>query len=135
MTRFRWDTDQVERLAVDLSEAPRRVQQSAPKVLLVGINKAKKNLKRMASGHDYLPHLDGQVEYDRLGMFEYELGFNKRGQGNLANIAVYGSVNNAPVMGSPADALRLELPSIMRHLGDEGSDAVLGASDVRDRWF
>lgn len=132
---IRWDTDQVDRLSIDLSRAPGRIQKSAPHVLLVGINKAKKNLKRMASGHDYLPDLPGHVEYDRLSPLEFELGFNKVGQGNLANIAVYGSVNNAPVSGSPADALRIELPQIMHHLGDEGEDAVLSASDARDRWM
>ncbi len=123
---FRWDTSQANRLALDLSKAPDRIQRTAPKVFYVGINKAKKNLKRDASRHDYLPKLAAHVGYDKLGELEYELGFNKVGQGNLANIAVYGSVNNAPVMGTPADALRLELPHIVRHLGDEGADAVLG---------
>lgn len=135
MTRVYWDTDEVERLAIDLSEAAGRIQRSAPKVLFVGINKAKRNLKRMASGHGHLPQLDRHVGYDRISPLEYELGFNKVGQGNLANIAVYGSVNNAPVMGSPADALRIELPQILRQLGDEGADAILGASDARDRWM
>lgn len=135
MTSIHWDTDEVDRLAIDLSEAPGRIQRSADRVLFVGINKAKRNLKRMASGHDYLPQLDDHVEYERHGVLEYELGFNKVGQGNLANIAVYGSVNNAPIMGSPADAIRIELPQIMRQLGDEGADAILGASDVRDRWM
>lgn len=126
MTGFNWDSSQVGRLSIDLSEAPDRIQRAAPKVLYVGINKAKKNLKRDASGHDYLPKLASHVGYDEIGELEYELGFNKVGQGNLANIAVYGSVNNAPIMGTPADALRIELPHIMRHLGDEGADAVLG---------
>lgn len=132
---IRWNTDEFDRLSVDLSRAPQRIQQSAPKVLFVGINKAKKNLKRMASGHAYLPQLDSHVEFERHGVLEYELGFNDVGQGELAGIAVYGSVNNAPVSGSPADAVRIELPQIMRHLGDEGADAILSASDVRDRRF
>ena len=124
-----FDTSEVDRLALDLSKAPGRIQRATPQVFLVGINKAKKNLKRMASGHTYLPELDDHVEYDVLGSLHYELGFNKVGQGHLANIAVYGSVNNAPVMGTPTDALRMELPHIEHHLGDEGEDAVLGGAE------
>lgn len=132
---IRWDTDEFDRLSVDLSRAPSRMQRSASKVLFVGINKAKRNLKRMASGHDYLPHLASHVEYESHGPLEYEVGFNDVGQGELANIAVYGSVNNAPVSGSPADAIRIELPQVLRHLGDEAEDAILSASEVRDRRF
>jgi hypothetical protein len=124
-----WDTSEVDRLAIDLSRAPGRMQRRAPKVFAVGMAKAKKNLKRMASGHSHLPQLDSHVEYDRLGDLHYELGFNKVGQGSLANIAVYGSINNAPIMGTPADALRVELPYILRHLGDEAAEAVLGGDE------
>jgi hypothetical protein len=41
---------------------------------------------------------------------------------------VYGTSNNAPVMGTPMDALRLELPAILRHLGEDAEDAVLGGT-------
>ena len=41
------------------------------------------------------------------------VGFDKRGQGNLANIAAFGSVNNAPVMDIMVP-LASEVPNFMR---------------------
>ena len=126
MASLRWDTSEVNRLAVDLSEAPGRMQRKAPKVFARGAFEIKGRIKRAASGHDYLPQLDNHVSYDKLGPLDYEIGFDKVGQGNLAVFAVYGSVNNSPVMESPAQLARYEIPAIERHLGDEGEDAVLG---------
>jgi hypothetical protein len=126
MTNLHWDTSEVDRLAVDLSEAPGRLQRKAPAVFARGAFEIKGRIKRAASGHSHLPSLDNHVSYDRLGLLEYEIGFDKIGQGNLANIAVYGSINNAPIMPSPAELARLELPEIERHLGDVGEEAVLG---------
>lgn len=124
---LRWDTSEVDRLAADLSRAPGRIQREAPKVFEVAANKIKKSLRRDASGHHYLQSgFEFKVNYDRLGPLAYEIGFDDEGQGELANIAVYGSVNNAPIMQSPADHARLEIPSMLRHLGDEAEEAVLG---------
>lgn len=120
-----WDTSQVDLLAVDLRQAQGRIQRSAPKVFEVGANKIKRSMKRVASGHSYLPQLDQHVSYDRHGDLNYEIGFDKVGQGNLANFAAFGSINNAPVMDHTLP-LREEIPSIMKHLADEGEDAVLG---------
>lgn len=126
MTRLHWDTSEVDRLALDLSEAPGRMQRKAPGVFARGAFEIKNRIKRAASGHDYLPSLDAHVSYDRRGFLDYEIGFDKVGQGNLANIAVYGSINNAPIMESPAMLARPELREIERHLGDVGEGAVLG---------
>lgn len=124
-----WDTHEVDLLALDLSEAPARIQKKAPKVLEVAANKIKKSLRRDASGHRHLQSgFESKVNYDHQGPLTYEIGFDDIGQGELANIAVYGSVNNAPVMQSPADHARLEIPYILRQLGDEGEEAVLGGS-------
>lgn len=122
---FHWDTSEVNRLSLDLSEAPGRMQRKAPKVFGRGALEIKKRLQRAASGHRYLPELDNYVGYDKLGELTYEIGFEKAGQGNLAVFAVYGSVNNAPVMMSPADAARLEMSAIERNLADAGEAAVL----------
>lgn len=122
------DTSQVRTVEVDLSEAPGRIARKAPKVMKRGALETKRNLKVMATGHGHLEQLPRFVEFeqiDALGL-DYEIGFNKGGQGSLANIAVYGSENNAPIMGTPTDALRMELPAILRNLGNEGADAVFG---------
>ena len=128
MSKIEWDTSEVDRLAADLSKAPARIQRSAPKVFARAAFEIKKGMKRDASGHRHLPQLDQHVSYDRLGLLDYEIGFDKVGQGNLANFAAFGSINNAPVMDHTA-ALRHEIPEIMRHLGDEGEDAVLGGAE------
>jgi len=124
--KLEWDTSELNRLSVDLSGAPGRVQRKAPKVFARGAFEIKKRIERAASGHDYLPDLDRHVGYSKLGDLEYEIGFNKVGQGSLGNIAVYGSINNAPVMESPAMLARPESREIERHLGDAGEESVLG---------
>lgn len=121
-----FDSSQVRRLALDLSKAPARIQRKAPSVFLRGAIETKRRVERDASGHDYLPQLANHVGHDRLGFLKHEIGFNKVGQGALANITVYGSVNNDPIMESPLDHLRREVVEIVRHLGDEGESAVLG---------
>lgn len=123
---MRWDTHEVDYLAADLSQAPARIQRSAPRILDRGAIAIKNRIERAASGHDFLPYLDDYVSWDRRGLLVREIGFDPVGQGRLENIAVYGSINNAPVMGTPAELARLELGTIERDLGDEGEDAVLG---------
>lgn len=125
MTRIEWDTSEVDRLAVDLSRAPGRIQRSAPKVFEVAANKIKKGMKVDASGHNYLPSLDAHVSYDKLSPLDFIIGFEKRGQGNLANFAAFGSVNNAPVLNLTGPLSR-EVPFMREHLAEAGEDAVLG---------
>ena len=131
MTGFEWDTSELNRLAVDLSKAPGRIQRKAPAVFARGAFEIKNRIKRDASGHGHLSGkdpLDSHVSYDRLGLLSYEIGFDKVGQGNLAVFAVYGSVNNAPVASAPIVHALAESKEIERHLGDEGEDAVLGGA-------
>lgn len=130
MTRIHFDTSELDRLAVDLSEAPGRIQRKAPKVFEVAANKIKAGMKRDASGHRFLPELDQHVSYTKFDILDYEIGFDKIGQGDLANFAAFGSVNNVRVMDHTA-SLRHELPFIQRNLGDAGESAVLGESDER----
>lgn len=125
MDHIRFDTSQVRRLSLDLTKAPGRVQRSAPKVLEVAANKIKRGMKDDASGHGHLPELDRHVSYTKESALSYEIGFDKVGQGNLANIAAFGSVNNAPVMDHTA-ALRRETPILLSKLGDAAEEAVLG---------
>lgn len=126
---FHWDTSELDRLALDLSEAPGRIQRKAPAVFARGAFEIKNRIKRAAKGHGHLPRLDAHVSYDKLGPLSYEIGFDKVGQGNLANIAAFGSVNNAPVMESPVMIARYELPEIERHLADAGEESVLGGGE------
>lgn len=127
---LRWDTSEVDRLAVDLSRAPSRAQRRARHEFSASADRVKFAMKRLASGHRFLDQLPDTVGSSRLGELDYEIGFDKVGQGKLANIIVYGSVNNAPVFDH-TDALRGELSTLLRHLGDAGEDSVLGGPGDR----
>lgn len=124
--KIKIDASEVDRLALDLSKAPGRIQRRAPKTLRKGAFDVKQRLRRDASGHAYLPGLAATAAYDEMTPLSYEIGFDKSGQGHLGNVAVYGTPNNAPIMGSPADHLRLEMPTILRYLGDDAEESVLG---------
>ena len=127
--RIRFDTSELERLAVDLSQAPGRIQRAAPKVMRQGAIAIKAAMQVDASGHRHLPHFAEEVGYSRLDAIglAYEIGFNKHGQGHLANIIVFGSINNAPVYNF-TDALRRETPLLVNRLANAGEDAVLGGA-------
>lgn len=107
---------ELDRLAGDLTVAPARVVDA----LIPTANKAGVNIKRRmgrdASGHAHLPGLASKVAYEvtrHLSSVEVEVGFRDEGQGELANIAAFGSVNNAPVMDITA-GLTEELPKVTR---------------------
>lgn len=125
---LRWDKSEVDHMATDLSKAPGRMQHKAPRVFAHGARATSNRLRIDATGHDFLGELPNYVSHEQLGLLSHEIGFEKAGQGNLAVFAVYGSINNAPVMASPVEHLRRELPEIERQLGAEGEDAVFGGA-------
>ena len=91
------DTSEVDRLAIDLEAGPNRVERGARTVLRRSARRVKAGMKADATGHNYLQDLPGTVGTTEIGLLEWEVGFDKRGQGKLANIIVFGSINNAPV--------------------------------------
>lgn len=128
MSRIEIDASEVDRHALDLSKAPGRIQRRAPKTLRKGAFDVKQRLRRDALGHAYLPGLAAKANYDEFNPLSYEIGFDKSEQGHLGNVAVYGTSNNAPIMSSPADHLRLEMPTILRYLADDAEESVLGGA-------
>lgn len=127
MGGIHFDTTQLRELSVDFSKAPGRVQRNAPKAMRRGAQIVKLAMKEDASGHRYLPKFASRVDFDKrdaIGLV-YEIGFNKVGQGNLAHIIVFGSVNNAPVYDFFA-ALRRSVPTIMEDMANAGESSVFG---------
>lgn len=126
-----FDTSEIDRLAADLSAAPGRLQRRGAKVMLVAANKIKKNMREdirqgLSNHRTHLPQLPYKVSYDhldRLGL-EYEIGIDKGGQGDLGNVAAYGTSNNAPIF-DPSSSLRREMPHIIRNLSDDAEQSVL----------
>lgn len=112
--RIDLDTSDVHRLAVDLTGAAAKVQIGANVELEASAVRVRDGMKADATGHAFLPRLPEYVSYERvaLALLAYDIGFDKRGQGNLANIAAFGTSKNAPVMDHTA-SLRREEPVVV----------------------
>jgi hypothetical protein len=92
----------VNELVVSLDRATSLMQPEVAAVLgRAGLN-IKNATKRRWSGMKHLPKLPGLVSYDVFhwpGGVLVEVGPQHVGQGELANVAEYGTVNNAPRPG------------------------------------
>lgn len=125
-----FDTSQVDRLAADLTGAPKRLQFKARGVMKKGALEILRGTRREFSGHGHAPHLRGAFEMEPRGQFGWEIGELDSGgpQWGIAAILQYGTSNNAPVadINKP---LRKEIPEIMRHLGAEAEAAVFGLKE------
>lgn len=126
------DSSEVESLAVNLSEAPARIQRSAPPVMKRSALEVKRRMQQEFSGHRYAGAVPGSLEFERLdGLgLSYKVGeIDSAGpQWGLAAILSYGTSNNAPV-ADHRKSLWQEAPSIIKHLGEAGEDAVLGGAE------
>lgn len=111
-----WDTSELTALAVKFHAAPIKAMAAIVPVAEKAGVQVKAQMKRAASGHRHLPGLARAVSYDVQASpteVVVQVGFDKSGQGNLANIAAFGSVNNAAVMDITAP-LAAEVPNFVR---------------------
>jgi hypothetical protein len=120
MSSIEFDTSELYALAKDLLDAAQ--VRDFEKVMHKAANNIKRVMKADAIGHRHLPGLPSRVNYDfdtaAGGRYvSVIVGFDKKKQGNLANIAAFGSRNNAPVMDITR-GLREELPRLERWLSD-----------------
>lgn len=123
------DTSDLNRLAVDLTQAPGRLQRRAPRTMKRSALEIKKKMQQDFSGHRYAGGVPGSLEFeqrDALGL-AYEIGELDSGgpQWGIAAILAFGTSNNAPNVDHAA-GLRRETPSMVRHLADDAEDSVLG---------
>lgn len=127
MAGVRFDTSEVDRLAADLTQAPRRLQFKARGVMKKGALEILRGMRRDFSGHSHAPHVPRSLEMEPRGAFGWEIGEldSAGGQWGIAHILAYGTSNNAPVVDHRA-ALRKEIPEIMRHLSEAAEESVLG---------
>ena len=123
---LRFDARELDALTRELLAAPAKVLPAiVPVAHRAGVN-IKATMKKDATGHAHLPGLPRTVEYDiekSLTSVAVDVGFRKEGQGNLANFAAFGSVNNAPVLDITR-GLYEELPNFMRWVAKVGSEAI-----------
>ena len=136
MARMEWDAKELGLLVVDLRGAPHRMQRAAINSLMTEIGPlVKREMKDDARGHQgnwfgrpgtaYDTPLEKHVNFDRVGRYEIEVGIDNVGAGKLANIIVFGSINNAPVYDHMAGPRRA-LPRVERMAGNAAEDSVLG---------
>ena len=126
------DTSDAKRLSVDLAKAPGRLQRRAPRTMKRSALEVKRRMQEDFSGHRYAGGVPFSLEFEQLdGLgLAYEVGeLDSAGrQWGIAAILAFGTANNAPRVDHTA-GLRRELPSIVRHLADDGEDSVLGGRD------
>jgi hypothetical protein len=125
-----FDTSQVDRLAVDLTEAPKRVQFKARGVMKRGALEILRNMREEFSGHSHAGGVPFSLEMEKRGEFGWEIGELDSGgrQWGIAAILEFGTSNNAP-RTDRKKALRKEVPVIMQHLGAAAEDSVLGGAE------
>jgi len=127
-----FDTSQVNRLAVDLSEAPKRLQFRARKTMKRSALEIKRRMAKDFSGHRQAGGVPFSLEFQQLDAagFAYEIGeLDSAGrQWGLAAILAYGTSNNAPVVDHTAGLWR-EAPVMAMHLGDDAEDSVFGGAE------
>jgi hypothetical protein len=119
------DTSELDALARDLATAPARIIPALVPVAHRAGSNIKRAMRKDAEGHRHLPGLPRFVEYDvevDATSVTVDVGFRKEGAGNLANVAAFGTVNNAPVMDITR-GLRDEVPNFMRWVAKVGAEA------------
>ena len=119
-----FDTSELMKLADSFGDAsPRLIRALRPTVERAGVG-IKKRMQSATSGHRRLAGLPSTVEYDvdqGLRSISVEVGFRKEGQGNLANIAAFGTSDTAPIFDITAP-LAAEVPLFMRFAAKAASE-------------
>ena len=83
------------RLSDDLGKATHRIVPDAHKVVTKALVNIKKGTQSHVSGHPSWRRLAASVSFDQRGL-SGEVGYEDRGQGELAGIAEFGSARKAP---------------------------------------
>lgn len=111
-----WDTSDLTALARDFDAAAAKIVPALVPTAQRAGSAIKRTMRRDATGHRRLPGLGAKVEFEvSTGprSVEVEVGFRKEGQGNLANIAAFGTSTQPPVM-DVTRGLVDEAPKFMR---------------------
>lgn len=120
------DSREVHALAGELRVAPLRVMTAIVPVAGTAGQKIKAGIRRNATGHYRLGQLPSKVSYDvdaSPSEVRVEVGFDKSGQGNLANIAVYGTADTAPFVDIDTP-LNSEVGPFMRWVAKVGAEVL-----------
>lgn len=123
------DASEVHTLTLNLERAPERLKGNLDEVFKNEASALQRDMKRDAQNHRYLPDnakgggFARQMTAQKVGPLEHIIGFNKRGAGKLANIIVFGSVNNAPVYNFYGPLMR-RTPFFVEHIARIAEDSI-----------
>lgn len=117
------DTHELDIANARLRGVGERLRDEADDELGAGARRIQSGMKVDATGHRYLPKFPRHVGRSRISKLHWEIGFNRVGQGNLADIIVGGSINNAPVYPWLGPFER-EIPVLEQRLADRAEKLV-----------
>lgn len=116
----------LDRLAADLGRASARTVRDARAVLNSAAKRVQRDMAQEFGDIKGMKGLGRKVSYDLTGL-SVEVGFDKGGVGNLANIAAFGGSRGGPYrnLNKPLDA---EAPRFERAMGLLADRALGGGS-------
>lgn len=117
---FTIDTTDLNRLAVDLGNAPVRATGQVEQILRRGATNLKGQVRRRFEESLSFGVVGRHVDYDRIGFagsFGYEIGPTVGGAGSLAGIAVDGGANGGGGTVQIDDLLPAEAEAVERFIG------------------
>lgn len=117
------DTHELDLATARLRQSGGRVVDAVSDELGASARRIQAGMKVDATGHRYLPKFPRHVGRTKLSKLHWEIGFNRVGQGNLADIIVGGSINNAPVYPWLGPFER-EVPVLEQRVADVAQDVV-----------
>jgi hypothetical protein len=121
------DGREVDALARSFTTAPAKVIPSLVPVAKNAGNKIKNGLRREASGHRRLPHLQTGISYEvnvTRDSVSVEVGWHDpAGQQNLANIIAFGT-SDTPAHMDITKPLRDEVPAFTRWVAKVAAEAL-----------
>lgn len=113
-------SDDLQKLTVDLERAGGRADVDARKAVQVEAFKMKAEWRQIVTGARNLGGLASAVTYDtRLipSGAEAEVGYEQRGQGELGNIAEFGTSTQGPKRPAGAAVLKAGADRLEKYLG------------------
>lgn len=117
------DTHELDLATARLRQSGGSVVDAVSDELGASARRIQAGMKVDATGHRYLPKFPRHVGRTKLSKLHWEIGFNRVGQGNLADIIVGGSINNAPVYPWLGPFER-EVPVLEQRIADVAQDVV-----------
>lgn len=90
-----FDFSEVQRLSASLGRASTGLVQASRGVVTKGLGNVQRDTKRNISSHPSWRRLSPAVTFEQVGL-SGEVGYEDRGQGELAGIAEFGSARHAP---------------------------------------